>query len=178
MRNSSLKIRRIFPWGQYGGMLKTVNPAFDECLPAPDVTYIEICLLRFFLIYWSQALRNATGHLSAICCWCVFLWSKTSQNRPSHSRLNLKIFAVPYLGQNSSKFPPKPLLVEKLVSRTVYCRHFWGQYFQSAALNFATQCVPNRWARKHAKIQRICPLRDRREYKSHEIRCPRFLAMK
>ena len=68
-------------------------------------------------IYWSQTLRNATGRLSAICCWCVFPWSKTSQNRPSHSRLNLKIFAVPYLGQNSSKFPPKPLLVEKLVSR-------------------------------------------------------------
>ena len=120
-------------------------------------------------IYWSQTLRNATGRLSAICCWCVFLWSKTSQNRPSHSRLNLKIFAVPYLGQNSSKFPPKPLLVEKLVSRTVYCRHFLGQYFQSAAsvgsqttLNFATQCVPNLWARKHEKIQRSCPLRDRR----------------
>ena len=54
-------------------------------------------LFTAILILLSQALRNATGHLSAICCWCVFLWSKTSQNRPSHPRLNLKIFAVPYL---------------------------------------------------------------------------------
>ena len=42
-----------------------------------------------------------------------------------------------------------------------------GRYFQSAAsvgpqttLNFSTQCVLNLWARKHAKIQRSCPLRD------------------
>ena len=120
-------------------------------------------------IYWSQTLRNATGRLSAICCWCVFLWSKTSQNRPSHSRLNLKIFAVPYLGQNSSKFPPQTTTRWKACFKTIYCRHFFGQYFQSAAsvgsqttLNFATQCVRNLWARKQEKIQRSCPLRDRR----------------
>ena len=69
-----------------------------------------------------------------------YLGSPTSQNRASLSRLNLKIFAVPYLGYNSSKFSPKPL-VEKVVSRTVCCRHF-----QSAAsvgpqtsLNFTTR---------------------------------------
>ena len=87
---------------------------------------------RRLWICWSQALRNATGHLS-ICFCCGILVSQTSQNRASHSRLNLKIFAVLYLGYNSSKFPPKPL-VEKVVSRTVYCRHFLGNTFSQQLL--------------------------------------------
>ena len=75
------------------------------------------------------------------------------------SRLNLKIFAVPFL--------PKSL-VKNLVSRTVCCPQFFGQYSQSAVsvgpqtnLNVATQYVLHLWARKPAKIRRSCPLRDR-----------------
>ena len=135
-------------------------------------------------IYWSQTLRNATGRLSAICCWCVFLWSKTSQNRPSHSRLNLKIFAVPYLGQNSSKFPPKPLLVEKLVSRTVYCRHFFRAVLSVSGFSWITNnfefrysVCPKPMSPKTGKNPAELSIAWQTECKSHEIRCPRYLAM-
>ena len=116
-------MRRIFVRGPYyGGMLKTVNPACDEgLLVHGDVESVEAKL-------W-ETLKDISQSVSC----CGILVSQTSQNRASHSRLNLKIFAVPYLGYNSSKFSPKPL-VEKVVSRTVYCRHFLGNTFSQQLL--------------------------------------------
>ena len=83
--------------------------------------------------------------------------------------LETVFFAVaiwPVTGQGFQNFPQNHSL--KSFADRLWPPFLGGQYFQSAAtvrpqtsLNFSTQCVLNLWARKHAKMQRSCPLRYR-----------------
>ena len=115
-----------------------------------------------------------------------FLVSKTSQNRPSHSRLNLKIFAVPYLSlaKIHPNFCPNHYSLKSLFHGQFIAANFLGQYFQSAGsswttnnLEFRYSMCPKPMSPKTRKNSAELSIAWQTECKSHEIWCPRYLAM-